>query len=299
MNVSIIIPSLNSPILNLVLEKIKDQSHYQTIGEILIIGKDDLQLHQMFNTPLLRLIDTGQPVNAAKARNIGIQQAKHELLVFLDSDCLPEPSWLEEHLQAQAQGHAVVGGGVLPSGSNYWSLSYNLTLFHEYFSTNPAGEKRYLPTLNLSVHKKVIDSVGLLNEDLGRGQDIEWTTRMREAGFTPYFEPRAIVYHQHSRTGFTAVWQDCARSGYYMRQVRMQYPNLFKGSILLQNRIILLLLSPLIASTITFRVVINHLPIFFKQWITIPAIFLTKFAWCWGAGNFKAVLDKRPGEKPL
>lgn len=285
MNLSIIIPSLNSPILNLVLEKILTQSRYEAVGEILIVGKDDLQLHKIVNDPLVRLIDTGQPVNAAKARNIGIQQAKYELLLFLDSDCLPEPNWLEAHLGAQSQGYTVVGGGVAPRGSNYWSLSYNLTLFHEFFSTNPAGEKRYLPTLNLSVQKKVIDAVGLLNEDLGRGQDIEWTTRMKEAGFMPYFEPRAIVYHRHSRTEFTAVWQDCARSGYHMRQVRMQYPNLFKGSNLLQNRLFLLALSPLIALYVTFSIVTKHLTLFKKQWSTIPAIYLTKIAWCWGASR--------------
>lgn len=285
MNVSIIIPNLNSPILHLVLDKISKQVQYEAIGEILIVGKDEGQLHKSVANPLVRLIDTGKVVNAAKARNIGIQNAKYALLLFLDSDCLPEPTWLQNHMLLHAQGHTVVGGGVAPSGSNYWSLSYNLTLFHEFISTNPAGEKRYLPTLNLSVQKKVIDAAGLLNEDLSRGQDIEWTTRMNEAGFTPYFEPKALIFHQHTRTNFTAVWQDCARSGYHMRQVRMQFPNLFKGSQLLKNRFIILLLSPAIASAITFNIVTNHLAVFKKRWSTIPAIYLTKLAWCWGASR--------------
>lgn len=285
MNVSIIIPSLNSPILNLVLGKIKNQTQYEVVGEILIVGKDDFQLHKLVNDPLVRLIDTGKAVNAAKARNIGIQQAKYELLLFLDSDCLPDPTWLEAHLHAQLQGHMVVGGSVAPRGSNYWSLSYNLTLFHEFFSTNAAGEKNYLPTLNLSVQKNVINAVGLLNEDLSRGQDIEWTTRMKETGFVPYFEPEALIYHQHSRVNFTAVWQDCARSGYHMRQVRLQYPQLFTGSRLLRNRLVILLLSPLIALAITFNIVTNHLAVFKKRWSTVPAIYLTKIAWCWGASR--------------
>lgn len=285
MTVSIIIPSLNSPLLNRVLEKISQQTQYSAIGEILVVGKDDLQLHQQVNNPLVRLIDTGQAVNAAKARNIGIEQAKHDLLIFIDSDCLPEPTWLERHLQAQSQGHLVVGGGVDPNGTNYWSLSYNLTLFHEFFSTNPAGQKSYLPTLNLSVHKKVTDAVGLLNEVLSRGQDIEWTTRMKEAGFLPYFEPTAVVFHQHGRERFTAVWQDCARSGYHMRQVRLQYPQLFTGSRLLQNRLAILVLSPLIALAITYNIVSKHPGTFKKHWATIPAIYLTKIAWCWGAAK--------------
>ena len=285
MKASIIIPSLNSPILDQVLAKIKSQTSYELIGEILIIGKDDQQLHKQADDALVRFIDTGTAVNAAKARNIGIQEAKHPLLIFLDSDCLPQPKWLQEHLHHQMSGRAVVGGGVAPTGSNYWSLSYNLTLFHEFFSTNSAGEKQYLPTLNLSVQKKVVDTVGLLNESLSRGQDIEWTTRMKEAGFTPYFEPNAIIFHQHERTTFTAVWQDCARSGHHMRQVRIQYPNLFSGSIVLYHRLLLLLLSPLIASLITIRIILKHLALFKKKWSTIPAIYLTKIAWCWGASH--------------
>lgn len=287
MKVSIIIPSLNSPILDTVLDRIIKQNQYSEIGEILIVGKDDLNLLARVNAPIVRLIDTGSRVNAAKARNLGIQQAKYDLLLFLDSDCLPEKDWLAEHLRVQAEGHAVVGGGVSPTGSNYWSLSYNLTLFHEFFSTNPAGEKCYLPTLNLSVQKKVVKAVGLLNEDLSRGQDIEWTTRMKEAGFMPYFEPKAIITHQHGRTSFTAVWQDCARSGYHMRQIRLQFPKLFPGSRLFQNRWIILLLAPVIATATTAKIVANHLRLFLKNWLTIPAIFLTKLAWCWGA--FKTI----------
>lgn len=286
MNVSVIIPNLNSPILGQVLRKIITQAQNEHVGEILIVGKDNLQRHQTVPDERIRLIDTGHPVNAAKARNIGIQHARYELLLFLDSDCLPQPGWLQNHLAAQAKGHTVVGGGVAPTGSNYWSRSYNLTLFHEFFSINPAGEKNYLPTLNLSIHKQVIDAIGLLDEVLSRGQDIEWTTRMKRAGYVPYFEPEAIVVHEHSRNNFTAVWQDCARSGYHMRRVRLKYPNLFTGSILLQNQVLLLLLSPLVASTITFRIVVKHLPLFLKQWQTIPAIFLTKVAWCWGAVSF-------------
>lgn len=283
MKVSIIIPSLNSPIIVTVLEKINCQNEHEAIGEILIVGKDDLHLLQKVEDPLVRLIDTGTAVNAAKARNIGIQQARHDLLIFLDSDCLPQPGWLAEHLRVQAAGHTVVGGGVAPTGSNYWSLAYNLTLFHEFFATNPSETKTYLPTLNLSVHREVIKIVGLLNESLGRGQDIEWTTRMQKAGFTPFFAPKATILHEHSRKSLTAVWHDCARSGHHMRQVRMQYPELFKGSQILQNRLALLLLSPAIALAITFNIVRKHFKLFQKQWLTIPAIYLTKIAWCWGA----------------
>ncbi len=185
MQVTIIIPSLNSPIIDQVLLKVQQQSAWDNVGELLIVGKDNLGLLQ--ENERIKLIDTDQPVSAPKARNIGIQAASHDLLLFLDSDCLPEPTWLEEHLKAHTAGYQVVGGGVLPEGENYWRLSYNLTLFHEFYTTAPPGPRQYLPTLNLSVQRQVIETVGLLNEALARGQDIEWTARMKGAGYMPYF----------------------------------------------------------------------------------------------------------------
>ncbi|MCZ7670862.1 MAG: hypothetical protein M5U34_28770 [Chloroflexi bacterium] len=116
------------------------------------------------------------------------------------------------HLAAHDAGYAVVGGGVLPDGENYWALSYNLTMFHDYFSTTTPGPLPLLPTLNLSVERRVIEEVGLLNEALPRSQDLDWTTRMNEAGFQPYFWPEAAVQHQHNRTTFGRFWRDCFRA---------------------------------------------------------------------------------------
>ncbi len=283
MKISIIIPSLNSPIIDLVLAHINQQVENKHIGEILVIGKDESNLIKP--TEIIRFIDTEQPVSASKARNIGIINAKHKLLFFLDSDCLPTPRWLVEHLKAHDVGHTVVGGGVLPVGDNYWSLSYNITLFHEFLSTIPSGTRNYLPTLNLSVHRDVIDKVGILNESLIRGQDIEWTTRMKKAGFQPFFWPHATIHHAHNRTTFYKVWQDCARSGFYMRQIRLQNSNIIQSPRWLKHRALILGLSPVIAAGVTGRIVTKNPKILQYFWQTIPAIYLTKIAWCWGASQ--------------
>jgi GT2 family glycosyltransferase len=283
MQVSVIIPNLNSPLIKQVLRHLSFQTAREAIGEILIVGKDEPRLVQ--SNHIVRLLDTGRPVSAPAARNIGIRRAKHDLLMFLDSDCLPQPEWLAEHLVAQADGHAVVGGGVLPEGTSYWSLSYNLTMFHEFFATNPAGPRRYLPTLNLSVRREAIDAGGLFDESLARGQDIEWTIRLAQAGFQPYFWPDATVYHDHNRKNLGRVWSECARSGYYMRQIRLQNKNELRAPRLLRHRWLVLALSPLIATWATGRIASRHLSTFRRHLRVIPAIYLTKIAWCWGASR--------------
>lgn len=283
MKASIIIPSLNSPIIRRVLQHLKQQTAWEQVGEILVVGKDDRSLADE-KSPI-RFLDTVQPVNASSARNLGIQAAKYDLLVFLDSDCLPQPSWLAEHLHAQETGHAVVGGGVLASGSNYWGLSYNLSLFHEFLANDKVGPRDYLPTLNLSVHKGVIEVVGGLNENLARGQDIEWTVRMRCKGYQPFFWPPAAIQHAHTRTTFSQVWRDCARSGYYMRQIRLKNLETMQAPFWLRYRWMILVFSPLIAAGVTGRILMKRPFLFKKYWQTFPAIYLTKIAWCWGASQ--------------
>ncbi len=281
--ISIIIPSLNSPIIDQVLAAIDNQVMIELVTEIVVVGKDDS--HLIPENGRIKLLDTGTPVPPSVARNLGIDITSAELIIFLDSDCIPQQNWLREHILAHQAGHKVVGGGVLPDGENYWHLSYNLTLFHENFSTMEAGSRDYLPTLNLSVERSVITKSGVLDETLRRGQDIEWTTRMRRAGYQPWFWPDAAIYHAHNRTTVRAVWADCAHSGFYMRQIRLQHPDLLQAPKILRYRVLVLGLSPAIAGWATWRLVRQSPATFYQQWRTLPAIYLSKIAWCWGASR--------------
>lgn len=283
--VSIIIPTLNSEIIDLVLGALVDQSSFEAIGEIIVVGRDEKNKIDLGQYPLINFIDTGVPVNAAKARNIGIEAAQNQLLVFLDSDCLPVKDWLASHLAAHRKGAKIVGGGVIASGTNYWNLAYNLTLFHEYLSYLPQGVKNYFPTLNLSVQKEVIQEIGLLNEKLLRGQDIEWTRRMVSGGYKITFVPEAAVVHRHNRSTFKAVWRDCARSGYFMRQARLSRGRAHLSRRIIYNRNFLFWGAPLIAVAVTGKIILLNPRHMISFWYTFPAIYLSKIAWCWGASR--------------
>ena len=196
---------------------------------------------------------------------------------------MPCSRWLSEHLIAQRSGQAVVGGGVAPLGANYWSLAYNLSLFHEFLAILSGGERDYLPTLNMSVQLKVIHQAGQFDEDLERGQDIEWSTRVRRKAYPLHFCPHATVRHLHSRDSFLAMWRDCARSGYFMRQVRLSNPDMLSAPVWLRSRLAIFLLSPLVAIVVTGRIFWRNPDLIRLAWAEIPAIYLSKLAWCWGA----------------
>lgn len=281
MRASIIIPSLNSPIIDQVVDGVAKQQGLSNQDEIIVVGKDESRLLGDFSPAYL--VDTGQPVDASSARNIGIEKSKGQVLIFLDSDCLPQEGWFREHLKAHKIGHEVVGGGVLADGDDYWHLTYNLTMFYEIFQAAPKGRRPFLPTLNLSINRHVIEEVGGLDVSLPYSHDVDWTTRMRESGFFPYFWPAAAVRHQHSRHTMAQVWQDCAINGQFARQVRLAHQYTLQTPLFLRYRPLTLILSPLIAAGVTGRIYKRRWPIMRHHIAQLPAIYITKLAWCWGA----------------
>lgn len=282
-SLTVIIPSLNSPVIDKVLAVVLEQVSSRANSNIVVVGLDEASL--IPDHEAITFIDTKVPVLAAVARNRGIAATEAEILVFLDSDCLPAANWLSEHIKAQTAGHPVVSGGIEPAGDNYWHLVYNLTLFHEILSVNPPGPRDFLATLNLSIHHTIIDNIGGMDETIDRVEDVEWTTRMRKAGIQPYFWPKALVYHRHNRLTMKAVWDDCAISGFYMRRLRLQYSDWLQAPQLLRHKRLVLVLSPLIAAWVTAGIVFRRSLFLSKFPQTIPAIYMTKVAWCWGASR--------------
>lgn len=280
---AVIIPSLNSPIIDRVVDAVLAQEGLDQPLATIIVGRDEANL--VPTHPAVRFIDTEKPMLAATARNRGAAASDAELLLFLDSDCLPSPGWAAAHIAAHEAGHAVVSGSVFPAGTNYWHLTYNLTLFHEILTPNPPGPRPFLPTLNLSVERGVIDEVGGMNQQIDRVEDVDWTTRMRRAGYAPYFWPDASVYHAHNRTTMRQVWDDCALSGRYMRRLRLRHRDLLRAPSLFNYPRLLLALSPLVAASATLNILLQRRYVVRRYWRTIPALYLTKLAWCWGASR--------------
>ena len=55
------------------------------------------------------------------------------------------------------------------------------------------------PTCNVAIKREVFENVGLFNEDLPVGEDLEFDRRLRKKEYKLFYTPVAIVYHHRKR----------------------------------------------------------------------------------------------------
>jgi GT2 family glycosyltransferase len=280
LNVSIIIPSWNSPLIGKILHALRCQTVDTSGAEILVVGSDEPRL--VVENEQVRFIPNPQSIGGAIDRNIGMQEARGDLFFFLDHDCLPAPDWVERHLYRQGQGEMVVGGAVTFDSRRYLQLADNVSAYHDLLPFTPEGARPYLSTANLSVRRAVVEEAGVMETHFRRAEDLEWTARFRALGYTLYFDPRAVVVHDPSRRTWPPIWRHWTGDAHDTLSVRLRYPHLLQTPRLAKHRSIFLWAAPLVAAWATART-FEHPQTLWRYWRTLPLVYLTKLAWCWGA----------------
>jgi GT2 family glycosyltransferase len=282
--VSVIIPNLNSLIIGRTLAALRYQEFDLSRVEVLVIGLDEPGLVQA--DELVRLISTDGPAPPAVARNIGAQEAKGDLLCLIDADCIPHRLWLQTLLACYDDPEVtIVGGGVTFPSDRYWCLADNIATFYPYLHTSPSGIRDQLPSLNLSFRREVWNEVGPFDERYPRpaGEDADWTTRARLAGHRLYFEPKAVVIHYPMRTTFGDLWHHAVDFGQYSIKVDERYRAFLRQPSVFRHWLLTLLAAPAMSAWVVGRIFFNkHL---WRYFHTLPAIYLAKLGWCWGASK--------------
>jgi GT2 family glycosyltransferase len=283
--VSIIIPNLNSPVIPRVLEAVRKQTTGLRRTEVLVVGRDDLGLVE--EDHLVRFVESDQPIPPAQARNRGLASSRGEIVVFLDADCVPDTDWLPRLMDPYADASVhVVGGSMALAGTDYWALADNLATFHEYLSTRPAGLRDLLPSFALSCRRSALERVGGFDEayPYPAGEDADLTLRLRLAGYSLHFEPRAVVRHYPSRSRFSSLLRHAYRFGQYSVKVDPRYTDQLKVPWVLQRAWRVLLAAPLMAGAVTWRTFRDDRQLW-RLWRLAPIIYLAKLAWCAGTVN--------------
>lgn len=134
-------------------------------------------------------------------RNYGMQRAVGKYLLFFDSDCIIPPGYFEQINKDLKETHADCFGGPDRAHSSFTPLqkaiSYSMTSFLTTggIRGSKRGMEKFVPrTFNMGFSKEVYEKVGGFKDMFG--EDIDLSTRIKDAGFTVFLFPDAYVYHK-------------------------------------------------------------------------------------------------------
>ena len=225
--ISVIVPVKNRRLL---LRALLDALAAQTLKDHEVIVVDD---HSDDGTPGEVEVDSraGRPVRlvtnagvgAYAGRRTGVAAATTDYLAFTDSDCVPDPRWLERGVAALDAGADVVNGLTLPARP---ALPLERTM--------ASGEEGLYPTCNVFYRRAAYEAAGGFDDGLaeqfgfrrgstehamGFGEDTVLGWRVRRAGRAAY-APDALVHHQ--------VFAPDLRDLYRRTRMMIAFPALFR-----------------------------------------------------------------------
>ena len=209
MKFSVIIPVYNRPeelrelALSLTLQTFSD-------FEVIVIEDGSIndskfvvdQFCEKLQIQYLEQANTGQGF----ARNNGMKIAKGDFFVILDSDVLLPTDYLQKLASAIQSRELDAFGGPDAADADFSALQKAMDFaMTSFWTTGGIRGKMKNPTnyqargFNMGVSRSVFETIGGF-VDPNQGEDIEWSIRIKKAGYRLELVEEAFVYHKRKST---------------------------------------------------------------------------------------------------
>lgn len=204
-------------------------------GSTIPLEKDDIIEFDHLNAKVLRLEKNRGP---SIARNTGISATSGDIICFTDSDCEPEPDWLEQ-----------IGISINIDGADYVGGATNCRRTGEYanfpFSDNPftAYELKpgdiHFPTCNLAFKREVLEVCRFDESRLFlwlEDSDLCW--QAHRLGYKACYNPKMFVVHPLRYIPFfknLTKQKKCIDVGYIRKKSPKEFDKEFLGRFRFTN----------------------------------------------------------------
>lgn len=181
-----------------------------------------------------RLFCLDKHSGASKARNQGAQQARGEVLLFIDSDCLLTETTLEAAGRAyKANPDAITGGTYTrePYDKDFFSRFQSVFINHfETSGVSTPTPQDYIATHSLIIKKELFNqSNGFMEDFLPMIEDVDFCHRMRAKGVELLMDPSVLVTHVFNFNLWKSL-KNAFKKSMYWTVYSMKAGNLHKPS---------------------------------------------------------------------
>lgn len=220
--VSVIVPVYNNcEQLKICLQSLHDQTYPHNCYEVIVVdnaSSEDIEsaTHQFSQ---VTFTSESKPGSYA-ARNQGISLAKGEVVAFTDSDCIPAKNWLEKGVEKLIEfpDCGLVGGKI----ELFFQMPGQPTAIEFYEAITYLDQKqnisqsKFSATANLFTFSSRFKAVGLFDDELKSGGDLEWCKRVASRGYQLIYAEDVYVKHP-ARSSFKELHKRITRmiGGHY------------------------------------------------------------------------------------
>ncbi len=265
------------------------RNNFDKASEVILVDdsnkEDKEKIIEICRNLDVRLINFGPSV--AEKRNVGAKNAKYDIILFLDSDCLASENLLNEHFKLYEDEKIGGVAGYLEfvgEDTFFWQAVDKTPFticfsFPKWMDTVPRT-----PTANFSVRKEIFEEISGFDRtfpDKPGGEDVDLGLRMTKAGHIIKCNAKALVYHSKAtwipfKAMFRRLWY-YGQANYYLA---IKHPDYLMKIMPRKTFLSFIVILTIVLTSILSKNPINLLGIL--VWIildlSLSAIFINKFA---------------------
>lgn len=167
---------------------------------------------------------TQQNRGAAAARNLGAENARGDIVLFIDGDCEPEANWIQAMTAPLGDPEIVGAGGMKRTHQRSLIPRFiQLEFDYRYDRERELTHIDFIDSGTAAYRREIFLKCGGFDTTLSDAEDTDLSYRLSEQGYRMAFADGAIVYHAHPESPIEYFRRKFVY-GYWRSQVYARHP---------------------------------------------------------------------------
>ncbi len=232
LNVSVVVPVKNSEdTIDECIDSILELDSTDLNLEVVVVdnnSNDTTRRHLESYGNRIRLLHESEP-GASAARNRGILACGHEFIAFTDADCVVDEKWLQFLIPPLLDESVGAVGGSIDAYNPANPVERFGEVICDHNTAINSARLPYVMSGNCALRKSVLVNIGLFDNELKGGHDVDLAWRLGSWGYALLFAPEARIRHHH-RDSLWSLFGQGYEHAYWAPKLMKKHRELVKES---------------------------------------------------------------------